>query len=75
MLNKVYSENEGFAINVNLKITVKLYDKLNKDLIELTRLQSEIGKELLIEDVKSQSSSNLILPLQIIITIVLNLII
>ena len=55
--------------------TVKLYDEIDGDLIELTRVQTEIGKELLAESIKSQSSSSFISQLQIIIAIILGLII
>jgi len=68
-------ESKEFAINLYLNTTIKLYDEIDKDLMELTRVQSEIGKELLAESVKSQSSSSFISQLQIIVAIILGLII
>lgn len=68
-------ENKEVGRNLYLNTTVKFYDELDKDLIELTRVQSEIGKELLAESIKSQASSEFISRLQIIIAIILGLII
>jgi hypothetical protein len=75
LLISAAAESKEFAINLYLNTTVKLYDEIDKDLIELTRVQSEIGKELLAESVKSQSSSSFISQLQIIVAIILGLII
>jgi len=75
LLVNAASESKDFAKNLYLNTTVQLYDELDKDLIELTRVQSEIGKELLAESVKSQLSSDFISRLQIIIAIILGLII
>ena len=75
LLISAAAESREFAINLYLNTTVKLYDEIDKDLIELTRVQSEIGKELLAESVKSQSSSSFISQLQIIVAIILGLII
>jgi hypothetical protein len=69
------SENKEFAKTLYLNTTIQLYDELDKDLIELIKVQSEIGKELLAESVKSQLSSDFISRLQIMIAIILGLII
>jgi hypothetical protein len=68
-------KNKDFARNLYLNNTVKLYDELDQDLIELTQVQSQIGKELLAESIKSQSSSGFITQLQIIVAIILGLVI
>ncbi|HQS51416.1 MAG TPA: MCP four helix bundle domain-containing protein, partial [Daejeonella sp.] len=75
LLINAASENIELAKTLYLNTTVQLYDELDKDLIELTKVQSEIGKELLAESVKSQLSSGFISRLQIIIAIILGLII
>ncbi len=75
LLINAATENKELAKILYLNTTVQLYDELDKDLIELTRVQSEIGKELLAESVKSQLSSDFISRLQIIIAIILGLII
>ncbi len=75
LLINAASESKDLAKTLYLNTTVKLYDELDKDLIELTRVQSEIGKELLAESVKSQSSSDFISRLQFIVAIILGLII
>ena len=67
--------NQDFARNLYLNTTVKFYDIIDKDLILLTQVQSQIGKELLAESNKSQSSSSLISQLQIVVAIILGLII
>lgn len=67
--------NQDFARNLYLNTTVKFYDVIDKDLILLTQVQSQIGKELLAESNKSQSSSSLISQLQIVVAIILGLII
>lgn len=68
-------ESKDLAKTLYLNTTLKLYDKLDKDLLELTRVQSEIGKKLLTEFVKNQSSSGFITQLQIIVAIILGIII
>lgn len=68
-------EDKVVARNLYLNNTVKFYDELDKDLIELTRVQSEIGKELLAESIKSQASSESISRIQIIIAIILGIVI
>ncbi len=68
-------ENKELAKNLYLNTTVLLYDELEKDLIELTGVQSDIGKELLAESIKSQSGSGFISQLQLIIAIILGVII
>lgn len=68
-------EDKVVARNLYLNNTVKFYDELDKDLIELTRVQSEIGKELLAESIKSQASSEFISHIQIIIAIILGIVI
>ena len=75
LLINAASENKELAKTLYLNTSVQLYDELDKDLIELTKVQSEIGKELLAESVKSQLSSDFISRLQIIIAIILGLII
>lgn len=68
-------EDKELARKLYLNTTIKFYDELDKDLIELTRVQSEIGKELLAESIKSQASSEFISRLQLIIAIILGIII
>lgn len=68
-------ESKDLAKSLYLNTTLKLYDELDKDLLELTRVQSEIGKELMAEFVKSQSSLYFISQLQIIVAIILGIII
>ena len=63
------------AKNLYLSTTINLYDELDKDLVQLTRVQTDIGKELLAETVKAQASSSFITQLQLVITIILGLII
>ena len=75
LLINAASENKEFAKTLYLNTTIQLYDELDKDLIELIKVQSEIGKELLAESVKSQLSSDFISRLQIMIAIILGLII
>jgi hypothetical protein len=68
-------ENKVFARNLYLNSIVKFYDIIDQDLILLTQVQSKIGKELLTESNKSQSSSSLISQLQIVVAIILGVII
>ena len=51
------------------------YEKLNADLMQLSHLQTQVGKELLSESRKSQASSDFITQLQLAVTIILGLII
>ena len=68
-------ENKEFARNLYLNTTINFYDNIDQDLILLTQVQTQIGKELLAESSKSQSSSSLISQLQIVVAIILGLII
>jgi hypothetical protein len=68
-------ENKEFARNLYLNTTINLYENIDQDLILLTQVQTQIGKELLAESSKSQSSSSLISQLQIVVAIILGLII
>ena len=68
-------ENKEFAKNLYLNTTINFYENIDQDLILLTQVQTQIGKELLAESSKSQSSSSLISQLQIIVAIILGLII
>ena len=75
MLIRSAAINKEVAKDLYLSSTIQLYDELDKDLVQLTRLQREVGKELLNESVKTQSSSYFITQLQFVITIILGLII
>lgn len=75
LLIKTAEENKEAAKNLYLSTTVHLYNDLNKDLMRLTQVQTEVGKELLKESQKSESSSGLISQLQFIIAIILGLVI
>lgn len=68
-------DNKEFAKNLYLNTTVNFYENIDQDLILLTQVQTQIGKELLAESSKSQSSSSLISQLQIVVAIILGLII
>lgn len=68
-------ENKEFAKNLYLNTTINFYENIDQDLILLTQVQTQIGKELLAESSKSQSSSSLISQLQIVVAIILGLII
>jgi hypothetical protein len=68
-------ENKEFARNLYLNTTISFYENIDRDLILLTQVQTQIGKELLAESSKSQSSSSLISQLQIVVAIILGLII
>ena len=68
-------ENKEFARNLYLNTTINYYENIDQDLILLTQVQTQIGKELLAESSKSQSSSSLISQLQIVVAIILGLII
>ena len=67
--------NKEVAKKLYLNNTTQLYDELDKDLGQLTKVQTEIGKELLSESLKSQASSSFITQLQFVITIILGIII
>lgn len=67
--------NKEVAKELYLSTTLDLYDELDKDLGQLTRVQTDIGKELLSESLKSQASSKFITQLQFAITIILGIII
>lgn len=75
LLIKTAGENKEAARKLYLKITVHLYNQLNKDLMRLTQVQTEVGRELLKESQNSESSSGFISQLQFIIAIILGLII
>ena len=68
-------DNKEFAKNLYLNTTINFYENIDQDLILLTQVQTQIGKELLAESNKSQSSSSLISQLQIVVAIILGLII
>ncbi len=68
-------DNKEAAKSLYLSTTVHLYNDLNKDLMRLTQVQTEVGKELLKESQKSESSSGLISQLQFVIAIILGLVI
>lgn len=75
LLINASTEDKTFARNLYLNTSVKLYDIIDQDIILLTQVQTQIGKELFSESNKSQSSSSLISQLQIIVAIILGLII
>jgi len=63
------------ARELYLNNALPLYDQLNAELMQLTHLQTQVGKELLSESLRSQASSNFITQLQLAVTIILGLII
>ncbi|NEU06954.1 hypothetical protein GZH53_01400 [Flavihumibacter sp. R14] len=67
--------NKDVAQKLYLTNTLPLYEKLNTDLLQLTHVQSQVGKELLTESLKSQASSNFITQLQLAVTVILGLVI
>lgn len=75
LLIKTAQQNKETARKLYLTTTVHLYNDLNKDLMRLTQVQTEVGRELLKESENSQSSSGLISQLQFVIAIILGLII
>lgn len=75
MLINIAKENKENARNLYLNTTDHLYNNLNKDLMRLTQVQTQVGRELLRESQNSQSSSGFISQLQIVIAIILGLII
>ncbi len=75
LLINTAGENKETARNLYLNTTVHLYNELTKDLIRLTQVQTQVGRELLRESQISQSSSGLISQLQFVIAIILGLII
>lgn len=75
LLIETSEENKETAKNLYLSTTVHLYNDLNKDLMRLTQVQTEVGRELLKESQNSQSTSGFISQLQFVIAIILGLII
>jgi hypothetical protein len=75
MLIATAEHNKETAKKLYLNTMQNLYNELNKDLMELTQVQTQVGKKLLAESVNSKSSSTLISNLQLIITIILGFII
>ncbi|SKB71341.1 MCP four helix bundle domain-containing protein [Daejeonella lutea] len=67
--------NKDAAKTLYLSTTDHLYNDLNKDLMRLTQVQTQVGRELLRESQNSQSSSGFISQLQFVIAIILGLII
>ena len=67
--------NKEVAKDLYLNTTARLNEELDNDLAQLTKVQREIGKELLAESVKSQASSNFFTQIQLVITIILGVII
>jgi hypothetical protein len=63
------------AKSIYLNRTIFVYDELNKDLMQLTQVQTQVGKELMAESKKSQASSSFITKLQLFIAIILGLVI
>jgi hypothetical protein len=70
-----YLKDEEKAKSLYLNRTILVYDELNKDLIQLTQVQTQVGKELMAESRKSQASSSFITKLQLFIAIILGLVI
>ncbi len=75
LLISTAEQDKETAKNLYLNTTVSLYNDLNKDLMKLTQVQTEVGRELLKESQNSKSSSGLISQLQFAIAIILGLII
>ncbi|MGV3684255.1 MAG: MCP four helix bundle domain-containing protein [Daejeonella sp.] len=75
LLIKTAEENKEAARDLYLSTTVHLYNDLNKDLMRLTQVQTRVGKELLTESKKSESSSTFLTQLQFVIAIILGLVI
>lgn len=63
------------AKSIYLNRTIYVYDELNKDLMQLTQVQTQVGKELMAESKKSQASSSFTTKLQLFIAIILGLVI
>lgn len=75
MVLAVAEHSKEAAKKMYLNNITPLYDKLNHDLVQLTQVQTRIGKELLEESISSKTSSTLISKLQVAVTIILGLII
>ncbi|WP_026899216.1 MCP four helix bundle domain-containing protein [Daejeonella oryzae] len=75
LLINAASGNKEVARSLYLKNTVQLYKELNKDLRQLTQVQTQVGKNLVIESVKTQASSTFITQLLLIITVILGVVI
>ena len=75
LLIKTAEKDKETARNLYLSTTIHLYNDLNKDLMRLTQVQTEVGRELLKESQNSQSNSGFISQLQFVIAIILGLII
>lgn len=75
LLIKTAGYDKGTAQELYMNTTVHLYNELNKDLMRLTQVQTEVGRELMKESKNSQTSSSFISQLQFIIAIILGLII
>ncbi len=68
-------QNKEVAKKLYLNTTIHLHEELNKNLLKLIDVQTLVGKELLAESVRRQSSSVFISQLQMVITIILGIII
>jgi hypothetical protein len=75
LLIKAAGEKKDVAKNLYLNTTVHLYNELTKDLMRLTQVQTEVGRELLRDSQESQSSSGFISQLQFVIAIILGIVI
>jgi hypothetical protein len=75
LLIKTAEKNKDAAKDLYLTTTVHLYNDLNKDLMRLTQVQAEVGRELLKDSQNSQSSSGFISQLQFVIAIILGFVI
>lgn len=75
LLMKTALKDKETAKELYLNTTVHLYNNLTKDLMQLTQVQTEVGRELLRESQESQTTSGLISQLQFVIAIILGLII
>ena len=67
--------NKQVAKKLYLSNLEMVYEELNQDLLQLTHVQTSVGKELLAESINSKSSSTLISKLQMVVTIILGLMI
>lgn len=68
-------QNKEVAKKLYLNTTIHLHEELNKNLLKLIDVQTLVGKELLAESVRRQSSSVFISQLQMVITIILGIVI
>lgn len=75
LLIQTAKDDKETARNLYLNTTDHLYNDLNKDLMRLTQVQTQVGRELLRESQNSQATSGFISQLQFATAIILGLVI